>query len=111
VEDPAPRDPFRCEERALPPGYDTYVRNAVFFMDRHPTDTDLADWVRSDLRWYVKDELGRWVKNGVANDVDAVITRCRAEIAQLRIDLARLHAEHARSSPQSAAEGPAESTA
>ena len=104
VEDPAPRDPFRCEERALPPGYDTYVRNAVFFMDRHATDADIADWVRSDLRWYVKDEAGRWVKNGVANDVDAVIARCRAEIQHLRAELERLTAEHLRTEPLTAAE-------
>ena len=81
VEDPAPRDPFRCEERALAPHYDTYVRNAVYFMDLHPEDSDLADWVRSDLRWYVCDPSGRFVKNGHANDVEAVIARCRSDRA------------------------------
>ena len=79
VEDPAPRDPFRCEERALPPGYDTYVRNSVDFMDLHADDADVAAWVRSDLRWYVADGAGRFVKNGRANDVEAVIARCRRE--------------------------------
>lgn len=83
VEDPAPRDPFRCEERAITPRYDSYVRNAVRFMDMHPDDRDLAEWVRHDIRWYVRDESsGRWVKNGYANDVDAVVARCRAELAE-----------------------------
>ncbi len=90
VEDPAPRDPFRCEERRLAPTYDTYVRNAVYFMDLHPDDADLAAWVRQDLRWYVKDETtGHWVKNGFANDVDAVIARCRAELLTLHLASSR----------------------
>lgn len=84
VEDVQPRDPFRCEERELPPGYDTYVRNAVHFMDLHPEDRDLADWVKRDIRWYVRDEAsGRWVKNGHENDVDKVVARCRADLAML----------------------------
>jgi len=82
VEDPAPRDPFRCEERALPPGYDSYVRNAVYFMDLHPEDDDLADWVRSDLRWYVLGPEEKFVKNGFSNDVEQVIARCRADRPQ-----------------------------
>lgn len=84
VEDPSPRDPFRCEVRALPPSYDTYVRNAVYFMDKHPDDPVLREFVRNDLRWYVLDERGRWVKNGYANDVDAVITRCREQLRAMR---------------------------
>lgn len=89
VEDVQPRDPFRCEERSLPPRYDSYVRNAVFFMDRHAHDRDVTEWVRSDIRWYVRDEAtGHWVKNGVANDVDAVIAKCRAELVKLRAELA-----------------------
>jgi glycosyltransferase involved in cell wall biosynthesis len=80
VEDPAPRDPFRCEVRALPPSYDTYVRNAVYFMDKYPEDPALRDFVRKDLRWYVLDENGHWVKNGHANDVDFVIQRCREQL-------------------------------
>lgn len=84
VEDVHPRDPFRCEERELPPGYDTYVRNAVHFMDLHPEDRDLADWVKKDIRWYVRDEAtGRWVKNGRENDVEKVVARCRAELATI----------------------------
>lgn len=82
VEDPAPRDPFRCEERALPPSYDTYVRNAVYFMDKYPDDQELAEWIRGDIRWYVLDEHGRWVKNGFENDVDFVIQRCREDRAK-----------------------------
>lgn len=81
VEDPAPRDPFRCEVRELPPSYDTYVRNAVYFMDKHPDDEVLREFVRGDLRWYVLDEHGRWVKNGHANDVDFVIRTCREQLA------------------------------
>lgn len=77
VEDPSPRDPFRCETRSLPPSYDTYVENAVYFMDKHPEDEELREFVRGDLRWYVLDEAGRWVKNGHANDVDVVIAECR----------------------------------
>lgn len=79
IEDPAPRDPFRCEERALPPTYCSYVRNAVYFMDKYPDDRELADWVRGDIRWYVLDDRGRWVKNGHENDVDFVIETCRAQ--------------------------------
>ena len=80
IEDPAPRDPFRCEERSLPPTYDSYVRNAVHFMDKHD-DPAVRAWVRNDLRWYVRDEArGAWVKNGYANDVDAVIAAVRAEL-------------------------------
>ncbi|MBZ0120865.1 MAG: glycosyltransferase [Sandaracinaceae bacterium] len=85
VEDPAPRDPFRCEVRQLPPSYDSYVRNAVYFMDKHPHDEVLRGFVRQDLRWYVQDELGRWVKNGYANDVDAVIALCRQQNAARQI--------------------------
>lgn len=81
VEDPAPRDPFRCEVRELAPSYDSYVLNAVYFMDLHPEDEALRDFVRGDLRWYVPDEHGRWVKNGYANDVDRVIAACRAQLA------------------------------
>ncbi|MFN7696583.1 MAG: glycosyltransferase [Deltaproteobacteria bacterium] len=82
IEDPAPRDPFRCEERSLPPTYDSYVRNAVYFMDKHPHDPDVGEWVRKDLRWYVRDEArGAWVKNGHANDVDRVLAHSRAELA------------------------------
>ncbi len=114
VEDPAPRDPFRCEERSLPPGYDTYVQNAVLFMDRHASDPEVVDWVRSDLHWYVKDEHGRWVKNGFANDVDAVIARCRVELALLRAELDRRAAETERtskSSPPATLDAAAEDTA
>ncbi|MFK7986455.1 MAG: glycosyltransferase [Sandaracinaceae bacterium] len=82
VEDPTPRDPFRCEVRELPPSYDSYVRNAVYFMDLHPDDADLAAFVRGDLRWYVLDDAGRWVKNGYANDVDFVIEQCRKQLAE-----------------------------
>lgn len=84
VEDPAPRDPFRCEVRALPPSYDTYVKNAVYFMDKYPDDEALREFVRRDLRWYVLDDRGRWVKNGYANDVDAVIARCRDQLRDQR---------------------------
>ena len=84
VEDPAPRDPFRCEIRELPPSYDSYVLNAVYFMDKHPDDEVLREFVRDDLRWYVLDDRGRWVKNGYANDVDFVIARCRETLKARR---------------------------
>lgn len=85
VEDPSPRDPFRCEERAIEPNYDTYVRNAVYFMDLYPEDRDLCAWIESDLRWYVLDQkTGHWVKNGFANDVKEVIAVCRKELAGQR---------------------------
>jgi glycosyltransferase involved in cell wall biosynthesis len=80
VEDPRPRDPFRCETRQLPPAYDSYVRNSVYFMDKYPHDEVLARMIRQDMRWYVRDEArGAWVKNGHANDVEAVIAHCRRE--------------------------------
>ena len=79
VEDPRPRDPFRCELRSLPPSYDTYVQNAVYFLDKFPDDEELRAFVRKDLQWYVLDEHGRWVKNGHANDVDFVLARCREQ--------------------------------
>lgn len=80
VEDPEPRDPFRCEVRELEPSYDTYVQNAVQFMDMYPDDGELRDWIRGDIRWYVLDEQGRWVKNGYENDVDFVIELCRRQL-------------------------------
>ncbi|MBK8168964.1 MAG: glycosyltransferase [Sandaracinaceae bacterium] len=84
IEDPAPRDPFRCEERALTPSYDTYVRNAVYFMDKHREDTAVRDWVCKDLRWYIRDpETGSFVKNGFANDVSSVIEHSRAMFREL----------------------------
>lgn len=96
VEDVTPRDPFRCEEREIPPRYDTYVRNAVQFMDMHPEDRDLADWVRKDIRWYVRDEAsGRWVKNGHENDVEKVLARCRADLALMSRPAPRRSEENA----------------
>jgi glycosyltransferase involved in cell wall biosynthesis len=83
IEDPNPRDPFRCEERQLAPKYDSYIRNSIYFMDKYPDDEALAAFVRADVRWYVRDDArGCWVKNGYANDADAVIAHCRRERAQ-----------------------------
>jgi glycosyltransferase involved in cell wall biosynthesis len=83
IEDSRPRDPFRCEVRAIEPVYDSYVRNSIYFMDKYPDDAALAQIIRTDIRWYVRDEAGGcWVKNGHANDVDAVIAHCRRERAQ-----------------------------
>ncbi len=80
VEDKHPRDPFRCEERDLSANYDSYVRNAVYFMDLYPEDSALRAWVESDLRWYVRDASGlHWIKNGYANDVTKVIHGCRMD--------------------------------
>jgi glycosyltransferase involved in cell wall biosynthesis len=80
IEDTHPRDPFRCEVRTIEPTYDTYVRNAVRFMDKYPDDAVLAERVRTDLRWYVRDEArGRWVKNGHANDIEKVLAHHRSE--------------------------------
>jgi glycosyltransferase involved in cell wall biosynthesis len=81
IDDPTPRDPFICENRGLTPSYDSYVQNAVYFMDRFPNDPVVAAFVRGDLRWYVEDEDGHWVKNGYENDVEYVIARCREQIA------------------------------
>lgn len=89
IEDPAPRDPFRCEERALTPSYDTYVRNAVYFMDKHKDDAAVRDWVCNDLRWYVRDAVtGSFVKNGFANDVTSVIEHSRAMFRELQSESA-----------------------
>lgn len=83
IDDERPRDPFRCEARAIEPVYDTYVRNAIYFMDKYPDDAVLAERIRTDLRWYTRDESrGRWVKNGHANDIDAVLTQARRELEQ-----------------------------
>lgn len=80
LEDPAPRDPFRCEVRELPPSYDSYVRNAVYFLDKHRGDATLEHLIRKDLRWYLRDPAsGRWIKNGYENDVEAVLAECRRE--------------------------------
>ena len=85
IEDPQPRDPFRCEVRQLAPTYDSYVKNSVAFMDKYPHDEALARLIRQDMRWFVRDEArGAWVKNGYANDVEAVLAHCRAERAQRR---------------------------
>jgi glycosyltransferase involved in cell wall biosynthesis len=80
IEDPRPRDPFRCEVRSLPPTYDSYVKNSVYFMDKYPDDAALARLIRTDMRWYVRDEArSAWVKNGHENDVEAVLAHCRHE--------------------------------
>jgi glycosyltransferase involved in cell wall biosynthesis len=89
IEDSRPRDPFRCEVRAIEPVYDSYVHNAIYFMDKYPGDPVLAELIRTDMRWFVRDEArGCWVKNGHANDVDAVLEHCRRERAQ-RAKIAR----------------------
>jgi glycosyltransferase involved in cell wall biosynthesis len=81
IEDSHPRDPFRCEVRTIEPTYDSYVRNAIYFMDKYPDDKLLADRVRTDLRWYVHDEeRGCWVKNGHANDIDQVLAHGRRQV-------------------------------
>lgn len=83
VEDAHPRDPFRCEVRTLEPTYDSYVKNAIHFMDKYPGDAVLAARVRADLRWYVRDEArGCWVKNGYQNDIEKVLTHHRRERAE-----------------------------
>ncbi|HEY1954154.1 MAG TPA: glycosyltransferase [Polyangiaceae bacterium] len=83
AEDTHPRDPFRCEVRTLEPTYDSYVRNAIHFMDKYPDDAVLAARIRTDLRWYVRDEArGCWVKNGHANDIEQVLTHHRRERAE-----------------------------
>ena len=80
VEDPAPRDPFRCTERGLEPQYDSYVRNSVQFIDKYPDDPELLHLLGSELRWYVRDVTGlHWVKNGRENDAAAVIAAVRHE--------------------------------
>jgi len=82
AEDTHPRDPFRCEVRTLAPTYDSYVRNAIHFMDKYPEDQVLAARIRTDLRWYVRDEeRGCWVKNGHANDIEKVLDHHRRERA------------------------------
>ena len=82
IDDPAPRDPFRCEVLSLPPVYDSYVQNFVYFMDKYPDDPELARIARGELRWYVEDAQGHWVKNGYENDVEYVIARCRHELSK-----------------------------
>jgi len=80
IEDVHPRDPFRCEVRTLEPTYDSYVKNAIHFMDKYPEDAALAARIRTDLRWYVRDEeRGCWVKNGHANDIEQVLAHHRRE--------------------------------
>lgn len=82
VEDPAPRDPFRCTERGLEPHYDSYVHNSVQFIDKYPDDPELLHLLGSELRWYVRDATGlHWVKNGRENDAAAVIADVRRERA------------------------------
>lgn len=78
IEDPAPRDPFRCVERGLEPCYDTYVHNMVRFIDKYPRDRQVYDILANDLRWYVRDaDDAHWVKNGHENSADKVIATVR----------------------------------
>lgn len=78
IEAERPRDPFRCEERGLPPRYDSYVRNTVQLIDTYPDDGELARLLTAELRWYVRDAEGRhWVKNGHENDAEAVLAEER----------------------------------
>jgi MoaA/NifB/PqqE/SkfB family radical SAM enzyme len=81
IEANAPHDPFRCEERGLPRNYDSYVRNAVMLLDRHPHDPELARVIRNDIRWYVWNRhTCNWEKNGHENNPDRVIEAVRAEL-------------------------------
>lgn len=74
VESEQPRDPFICADRGLLPCYDSYVRNAVQFIDKYPGDQSLRELLSLELRWYVRDETGRhWVKDGHEHDPEAVI--------------------------------------
>lgn len=94
IEDPRPRDPFRCEVRQLPPTYDSYVRNSVYFMDLYPHDAALAKLIRQDIRWFVRDEArDAWVKNGHANDVETVLAHCRRE-REIRARASHRHSTH-----------------
>ena len=78
VEDPMPRDPFRCVERGLEPYYDTYVHNMVRLIGKYPQDTQLRDLLALDLRWYVRDkDDAHWVKNGHENDPSWVIEKVK----------------------------------
>lgn len=80
VEDPHPRDPFRCVERGLEPTYDSYVRNTVQLMDLYPDDPVLQRVLSADLRWYVHDATGQhWVKDGHEHDAAEVIRAVRRE--------------------------------
>ena len=80
VEDPAPRDPFRCTERGLEPQYDSYVHNSVQFIDKYPEDPELLHLLGSELRWYVRDATGlHWIKNGRENSAADVIATVRRE--------------------------------
>lgn len=96
VEAPDPRDPFRCEERGLPPHYDSYVHNTVQFIDTYPEDGELLHLLGSELRWYIRDETGQhWIKNGHENDAEAVI----AEVRRIRAE-AGGHPTHQRLDPE-----------
>jgi MoaA/NifB/PqqE/SkfB family radical SAM enzyme/glycosyltransferase involved in cell wall biosynthesis len=73
VNAPRPHDPFQCELRQIDSVYDSYLRNSVYFLRKYPDDALLNARIRDDLRWYVIDENGQWVKNGRANDPQDVI--------------------------------------
>ncbi|MBN2496221.1 MAG: glycosyltransferase [Deltaproteobacteria bacterium] len=78
VEAKLPRDPFICENRGLPPVYDTYVNNMVYFLTIHPHDRGLHELLAGDLRWYVRDESGQhWIKDGHEHDPSEVIDTVR----------------------------------
>jgi len=82
IEDPTPRDPFRCVDRGIAPQYDTYVRNMVLFIHKYPSDQALRNLLANDLRWYVRDAADEhWVKNGHENSANAVIATIQAELS------------------------------
>lgn len=87
VEDPMPRDPFRCVERGLQPHYDTYVHNMVRFINKYPGDGRLRELLSAELRWYVRDGTdSHWVKNGEENSVEEVMHRVhRLEASHRRV--------------------------
>lgn len=75
IESKKPRDPFRCEELEIEKNYDTYISNCVRFLQKYPNDTELHKLLKKDLRWYLQDENGRWIKNGHLNSFENVMAQ------------------------------------
>jgi glycosyltransferase involved in cell wall biosynthesis len=82
IEDPLPRDPFRCEALGLEPRYESYLRNCVRLIRKHAGDREVVALVKRDLSRYVFDTAERrWRRNGTRNDPNDVIARIEMELA------------------------------
>lgn len=81
IDDPTPRDPFRCECLGITPNYDSYLVNCARLLAKYPNDEELRRGILPDLSWYIRDtSTGSWVKDGEWHDPLDVIRQLEDEL-------------------------------